>query len=164
MRISFVSTSTRSPGCAIRPVFRLANGPWPISQFPSCSPQHGRLWWLVQRPAPLRSTRMRPTIEVEAIHSSLRSSTTSLSLPQRGYCWRSARNTLGQFRRPRRLAHLAWPMRVLFQGRQIVAVEAPLPAIESLPADAKVPASPHPIPAIEKIKQHPLKPCLGCPA
>src|SRR6267142_2161272 len=97
MRISFVSTSTRSPGCAIRKCLGL-------------------------------------------------------------------RMAHGQFRRPRRLTHLVRAMRVLFQGGQIVAVEAPLPAIESLPADAKVPAGPRPVPTIEKIKQHPLKACLGGPA
>src|SRR6267378_5681384 len=31
---------------------------------------------------------MRPTMEVEMRHFSRASSTTSLSLPQRGYCWR----------------------------------------------------------------------------
>src|SRR5207249_3418781 len=34
------------------PVFRLANSPWTIPQFPSCLPQHGGFRWLLQRPAP----------------------------------------------------------------------------------------------------------------
>jgi hypothetical protein len=55
-------------------------------------------------------------------------------------------------------------MRTPFQGRQIVAVETPLPAIERLPTDAKVATGAPRIPAIEEIKQHPVKACLSRPA
>src|SRR5258708_35873078 len=55
-------------------------------------------------------------------------------------------------------------MRVLFPRAQIVAVEAPLPAIKCLPTDAEATAGPRRISAIEVIEQHPLQPPLRCPA
>src|SRR5260221_10906288 len=67
-------------------------------------------------------------------------------------------HALGQVRAPGWLAHLARPVRTFFQCGQVVTVESPLPAIERLPANAKVPAgSPH-VPPIKGIEQHPLKP------
>src|SRR5882762_3024848 len=55
-------------------------------------------------------------------------------------------------------------MRTLFQRGQVVTIESSLPAIERLPADAKVPTgSPH-VPPIKGIEQHPLKPGLCAPA
>src|SRR5258708_36945779 len=55
-------------------------------------------------------------------------------------------------------------MRALFQGRHVVAVEAPLPAIKCLSADRETAAGPRRISSIEVIEQHPLQPPLGCPA
>jgi len=49
------------------------------------------------------------------------------------------------------LTHSSRPMRMLFQGRQIVAVEAPLPATKRLPTDAKVATGARRVPAIEKV-------------
>src|SRR5882724_10289091 len=55
-------------------------------------------------------------------------------------------------------------MRTLFQRGQVVTIESSHPAIERLPADAKVPTgSPH-VPPIKGIEQHPLKPGLCAPA
>src|SRR5712672_3800280 len=55
-------------------------------------------------------------------------------------------------------------MRALFQGRHVVAVEAPLPAIKCLSADRETAAGPRRISSIEVIEQHPLQPPLRCPA
>jgi hypothetical protein len=51
-----------------------------------------------------------------------------------------------------------------FQGAKILAIEAPLPTIEGLPANPKMMAGVRHTLAIEVTKQHPLQPVLGGPA
>src|SRR5215472_16174314 len=54
-------------------------------------------------------------------------------------------------------------MRTCFQRADLMAIEAPLPAIEGLPADSEMSAGACGAPTIEVIKQHPLQPVLGGP-
>ena len=118
----------------------------------------------MQRAATLKSGQMRPTMETERKSFSRASSTTRLSLPQQGYCLRDARTRSAKAGEPSALTYVARPMRALFQGAEIVTVEAGQPAIKGLPANAKVPTGACGIPSIEEIKEHPLKPCSCRPA
>jgi DNA-binding CsgD family transcriptional regulator len=83
-------------------------------------------------PRRFRWARMRPTMEVETLRISRWSSTTSLSLAQRGYCLRRDNTRSANLRRPGGPAHPARVVRVFFERAQIVAIEAPLPAIKCL--------------------------------
>jgi hypothetical protein len=51
-----------------------------------------------------------------------------------------------------------------FQGAEILAIEAPLPTIEGLPAKSQNDGGCALTLAIEATKQHPLQPVLGGPA
>src|SRR5882724_4519305 len=152
------------PGVLHSPVFRLANGPWPFSQFSPRLPQQGRPGRFVKHPAPLPIDQDAShhgggdaALLAGEEHNQLVLAPTRILPAQR-------QNAFGQRRCPSGLAHAARPMRALFQGRHVVAVEAPLPAIKCLSADRETAAGPRRISSIEVIEQHPLQPPLRCPA
>src|SRR5258706_149459 len=152
------------PGVLHSPVFRLANGPWPFSQFSPRLPQQGRPGRFVKHPAPLPIDQDAShhgggdaALLAGEEHNQLVLAPTRILPAQR-------QNAFGQRRCPSGLAHAARPMRALFQGRHVVAVEAPLPAVKRLPADRKAAAGPRRISPMEVIEQHPLQPPLRCPA
>jgi hypothetical protein len=161
MRISLVSTCTRSPACSILQCLGLRMAQGRFRNLRRACRNTAAFGGSCSVPCRFRSTKMWPTIEVETGRPSCRRSTASLSLPQHGYCWRRDKTSFGEFRRPRGLAHSTRAVRACLERGQIVTIKAPLPAIERLPADAEVPTGSSRIPSIEVIKQHPLKPCAA---
>ncbi len=146
------------------PVFRLANGPRTVAQLAPHEAQGFRTGRFVQQ-APLFQVRENApdhggrdgALFFAQQHPQLVFAPARVLLAER-------QNTFRQIRRPGRLTHPARPMRVPFEGAEIVPIKAPLPAIKRLPADPKATAGPRRILAVEKIEQHPLQPPLCCPA
>src|SRR6266478_4995735 len=114
-------------GLCNSPIFRLANGPWPFSQFPPRLAQPGRLGRLVKHPAPLPIDQDAShhgggdaALLAGEQHHQLVLAPTRILLAQR-------QNAFGQRRCPSGLAHAARPMRAVLP--EVVPQEGLMPAI-----------------------------------
>src|SRR5262249_46980754 len=106
---------------------------------------------------------MRPTMEVETLSFCSRSSTASLSLPQRGNCNRKVKTFLSKRKGPSRPARLMGTVAAPFQAGQIQWLVALEPTIEGLTRNPEMtPGQGHVLRATMKI--HPSQADLRCPA
>jgi hypothetical protein len=120
-------------------------------------PQDAGRWGFVQRAAPFKSGQNATDHGNGNVKFFASKQHHQFVLAPAGILFAQRQDTLGRCGGPSRLTYVARPMRALFQGVEIVPVEAAQPPIKGLPADPEMPAGARGVPPIEEIEKHPLK-------
>lgn len=105
------------------PVFRLAHGPRALAQFAVLAEQDGGLGRFVQDAATLESQQNAPDCGNRNVKLLASEQDHQFVLTPAGILLAERQDAFGQFCGPHGLTHLVRPMRALFQGGEIVAVE-----------------------------------------